>query len=1025
MKFTRIVQLFLLLVVFFPTIVIGQQPIKDSTVYALRLKGVGFYQEGRLDSALFYFQEARDGYAELKDTNGQARCCMAIGNIYRMQGHHAVSENALRMAYNLTRGRATNKPADLNALISLHYATLCHQKKTLGRADTLYAEALQVAMAKSKPNDLLFAYIYNNWGGLYMDMERYDKAEPVLQQALKAYDSGGADMIDAHVVYINLGKLYQQTFDFDKAYFFQKKLADWVDTMRTIPYHVSADLIYHNLGVLLSEHNRYAEAVTYYQKAMSLVKDPALMALSLNNVGATFLKMKQYEQATTYLSRAMTVTDSVWKTPCDRRAQVWSDLAVAYTHQTKQAQADSCWAKAMEEADLLHSPSQRLLVNRIKAESLLNTGRHSAAIELYEKSIHLAEDSKQNGIALSNNYYIPMGSALLELGRYNEALNVFNKAIHLTTTANATLDTWGHPADGQLVLTAATSRTLIGKASALLKLWERDTQNISLLQRAWHAAQQALRVNESFRQRYCNTMDPIETNQYEGQDIYNVAMSVVWHLFERQPNNAYAEAAFQLADRRKSNSLIEKALSVEAKQFAGIDPALLEEEKRLSGQITYYERKAFEATAEGQTTLAATYRDSLLFRLKREQERLIANIEKNYPHYYEFRYRIPTVTPDAVCQFLKPRDLFVEYFLDKKQELLYIFTIDHQTGLQIKRVPFPKGDLDCIQELYTSLQSILLVRIAQKNSFGQTSAGLYQQLIAPIAEKLEGKEKLLLVVEEELFYVPFELLLSKTPNDNRQQPDFLIRHLEVSYQYATSTFIHQQRARLASKPSPTADLLVFAPVFGKELSMRWGQREASSSTKQSTVDVGSFTSLPFSELEAKSIVHLRDSAHTSLLLHEQATEKALKASLQTPHQWIHLSSHSFADLANPKYSGIACAPSSDEEDGILYANEIYTLQIPTDLVVLSSCESGMGQLQEGEGMLGINRAFAYAGVPNVVYSLWKVNDRASSNLMIEFYKNVFAGKTYSAALRAAKLKMLDNPSTASPNFWGGFLLMGQ
>ncbi|MCR9286914.1 CHAT domain-containing protein [Saprospiraceae bacterium] len=97
----------------------------------------------------------------------------------------------------------------------------------------------------------------------------------------------------------------------------------------------------------------------------------------------------------------------------------------------------------------------------------------------------------------------------------------------------------------------------------------------------------------------------------------------------------------------------------------------------------------------------------------------------------------------------------------------------------------------------------------------------------------------------------------------------------------------------------------------------------------------------------------------------------------------------------------------------------------SDLVVLSSCESGVGQLLDGEGMLGLNRSFVYAGVPNVIFSLWKVYDEATGQIMTEFYKNTLDGQSYSTALRTAKLKMLENPATAVPDIWAAFLLVGR
>jgi CHAT domain-containing protein len=129
----------------------------------------------------------------------------------------------------------------------------------------------------------------------------------------------------------------------------------------------------------------------------------------------------------------------------------------------------------------------------------------------------------------------------------------------------------------------------------------------------------------------------------------------------------------------------------------------------------------------------------------------------------------------------------------------------------------------------------------------------------------------------------------------------------------------------------------------------------------------------------------------------------------------------------PQLSGLAFSQPDDTisgEDGILYSGEIYTLDLHADLVVLSSCESGIGRLAKGEGMFSLTRGFIYAGANNVVVSLWKVYDKHTSKLMIEFYRGIAAGQDYSTALHNAKLKMLQNEDTAFPVSWAGFVLVG-
>ena len=163
-----------------------------------------------------------------------------------------------------------------------------------------------------------------------------------------------------------------------------------------------------------------------------------------------------------------------------------------------------------------------------------------------------------------------------------------------------------------------------------------------------------------------------------------------------------------------------------------------------------------------------------------------------------------------------------------------------------------------------------------------------------------------------------------------------------------------------------------------------------------------------------------------LLLFEDANEQALISAIKKEPDFIHIASHSFPNFDDPRFAGIACSQSSEEAaDDIFHAIEIQSQFISSDLVILSSCESGLGKPTIRKGMQSLSQSFAYAGVPNVIFSLWKVNDKKTSELMISFYEELLSGKPYSAALRAAKLRMLEQPTTALPTYWSPFVLIGR
>ncbi|NJN77000.1 MAG: CHAT domain-containing protein [Saprospiraceae bacterium] len=192
------------------------------------------------------------------------------------------------------------------------------------------------------------------------------------------------------------------------------------------------------------------------------------------------------------------------------------------------------------------------------------------------------------------------------------------------------------------------------------------------------------------------------------------------------------------------------------------------------------------------------------------------------------------------------------------------------------------------------------------------------------------------------------------------------------------------------------------------------------------IENNEFVALPNTKREVNTIEKmLRDKGETTILLQEDATKKGLESALKQKYQFVHIATHGLVNFKNPKLSALACYSANNEMDNLYYANEIQNSEIVVDLVVLSSCESGIGQLVASEGLIALNRSFIYSGAKNVLFSLWKVDDKWSSELMIDFYKNYLDGKSYTEALRAAKLNLLNDEVTAQPKYWAAFVLMGE
>ena len=389
-----------------------------------------------------------------------------------------------------------------------------------------------------------------------------------------------------------------------------------------------------------------------------------------------------------------------------------------------------------------------------------------------------------------------------------------------------------------------------------------------------------------------------------------------------------------------------------------------------------------------------------------------------------------TIVPQPLATFkiaLDEDQLLLEYFIG--DETMYIFALDHDE-LTVETIARDSSFEAAFRGLTGSLR-----RISQRQKFPQYSKQLYDWLIAPVDDRLAQKKRLIIIPDGPLAYIPFEALIKENPHAGGSRADFsklpyLIRSHEISYHYSANLFLNS-RQKLDEQRDTQFAFGGYAPfadadedvikneesIFGEFFSMMRSGNE-------------DFKLLKHSDEEVEEIINAFDdrSEVARGFLSERATEENFKKRAGQ-FRYLHLATHSFVNNEKPELSGVAfhSADSASHEDGILYASEIYNLDLNADLVVLSSCESGIGKLVKGEGVMALTRGLLYAGAPNVLVSLWSVLDEDTSVLMRQFYNTLLQGNDVrnAAALRAAKLAMLEDPATAAPHSWSSFVLIGE
>jgi CHAT domain-containing protein len=314
-------------------------------------------------------------------------------------------------------------------------------------------------------------------------------------------------------------------------------------------------------------------------------------------------------------------------------------------------------------------------------------------------------------------------------------------------------------------------------------------------------------------------------------------------------------------------------------------------------------------------------------------------------------------------------------------------------------------------------------------------------MLGPVANELKGK-RLVIVPGGELQHLPFTALpvpfCKDLPRCSEQSAGKapaaayipLIAEHEVVILHSASVLASLRLDTRRQRPSK--GIAVFAdPVFSSD-----DERFGSRATRSASIEkpgTGVQTRIPrLFSTRAESDVILRNArAGQSLrVLDFEATRALATSGALADYLVIHFATHAFINNDHPELSAIALTALDKQRrplEGFLRAHEIFNLKLNADLVVLSACKSGLGKEVRGEGLVGLTRAFMYAGAPRVIVSLWSLDDRATAELMARFYKHLLGPDklTPSAALRAAQVEMWKDSRWSSPYYWAGFIQQGE
>ena len=530
-------------------------------------------------------------------------------------------------------------------------------------------------------------------------------------------------------------------------------------------------------------------------------------------------------------------------------------------------------------------------------------------------------------------------------------------------------------------------------------------------------------------------------------DYYQFAIKVLMRMHEEEPSSDYAALALQISERARARSLLDLLSEARAELRSEAPAQLLESERILRQEINL---AADRQRSRGRTDTANAAK---LTALLNQYEEIQSQIRTSSPRYAALVRPAPLSLAD-LQRLLDDDTLLLEYAVGEERSYLWAVT---PTSLESHPLPGRAVIQTDVRHLLNSLGDVQRPPQQQpinpepaKESFYKAAAALSQTLLSPVAAQLKNK-RLVIVADDALQYLPFAALPAPSgmalPRDGDSKTPASYQPLIVEHEIISlpsASVLASLRGQLnGRRPAPKTIAVLADPVFeitdvrvktggprGSREGVKRQTKEINAPVAERTMGPERLLRLPFTRLEANSVVPLVAPGQRLLALDFAANRETAMSADLAQYRIIHFATHSLLDEVHPELTGIALSLVDERgraQNGFLHLQDIYDLKLNADLVVLSACRTGLGKEVRGEGLIGLTRGFMYAGVPRIAVSLWKVDDKATAELMKNFYQALLGkqGLPPAAALRQAQLALFQQNRWRDPIYWAAFVLQGE
>lgn len=989
------------------------------------------WEESALREAVGHYTDAWKSWHAIGRDREATRALAKAGDTYYVLSDYRSALGAYERALTMSR-RRDDGPAEAEALSNVGYVHvyLGENRKAL---EYLRAALERLGRLRPAPEESggrrAEAHALNNMGEAYYSLTELKKSLDYFGRALALWRAAG-DRRGQALAHLNLGYSHADLGDLPEAADnYSRALSLW----EAVGDRRGEALSRTALGGVHSSRGEKQSALDAHSRALPLFRAMGNLqgeAASLNGIGQAYEDLGEKQTALDHYGSALRLYQKI----ANRDFAALNKYLIGRVHYSMENIGQAF--EFFEQSRLL---SRAVGDRQIEAYTLMGLGRvydsrgeqaqalahYNAGLGLYRK----IGDRRGQARALNS-----IGYAYYTSGAKRAALAHFEKALPLSRAVEDRRD---------------VALTLYNIARAELDLGNRRGALTRILE--------SVDIAESLRSKVVG--HDLRASYFASvHQFYELHIELLMELHKQSPSEGLAAAALQASERARARSLLETLAEKKADIRYGVDPAVLERERTvqelLDAKAEYRMRLLNgEHTAEQVEEVSREIRE-----LEVAYRDVQARIKEQSPRYAALTQPQSSGLEEIQKALGGENTILLEYALGRDRSYLWAVT---STTLDSYELPAGRALEEGARALYEALtarqpkpgetQAQHRERVTAADAqYRRQAAALSDVLLGPVADRL-GDKRLLVVSDGTLQYIPFEALPAPAPHGrDAERPEdarpLVLAHEVVSLPSA-SVLVAIRRGQAQAAPLPPKTVAVLAdPVFDSDDPRVQTQDAPVTDVNANALDDGlddvslrralrdfggglSIPRLPFSRREAEAIKAVTPDGKVTVSADFDASRATALGADLGRHRIVHFATHGVLDAEHPELSGVVLSlvdRRGARQDGFLRLQDIYNLDLPVELVVLSACQSALGKNVKGEGLIALTRGFMHAGSKSVVASLWKVDDEATAELMKHFYSAMLEeGLPPPVALQAAKVALWKQERWRPPYFWAAFVLQGE